>query len=252
MLEMGVAIENVRLSVRGDGVFQFPHLALDSAEIVRPAKALFEYRSAFMKIGNLIEGADLKVGFAGDGTRIGFIDTADQLEKSGFPSAVGADQADFFAGIDLESGVSKYVLRTERFRDAVKLYDHDPRLNKLRGFLRRCDLAGVLEDLDRFVQLTIFVFSRGLDWRRCGVPLIVGRVDSFFCSLSDFQRWFDTRILRFRFLDLFARRCVVLGRGNQQRIPVIQRNQLLHGAGAEGLETNNLAALVVFNCSCDE
>src|SRR5579864_9789595 len=109
MLEMGVAVENVGPSFRSDGVFQFPHFALDAKEVIGCAKPLFEHRSAFVEIRNLVQHADLKVGLAGYGTSIGFIDPADELEESRLPGAICADQADFFGGIDLESGVSKHV-----------------------------------------------------------------------------------------------------------------------------------------------
>src|SRR5438128_12649575 len=126
MLEMGIAIEDVRSRFGSDGVFELPHFVLDPAKVIRSAKSFFEHGSAFMEIGDLIECADLKVGLARDGTRVGFIDAADQLEKSGLPRAIGADEADSFGWIDLESGVPKHVLRTERLRDAIELYDHDP------------------------------------------------------------------------------------------------------------------------------
>src|SRR5213592_2555928 len=101
MLKMGIAIENVRPRFGGDGVFKFPHFALDSAKVIRSPKSFFEHRRAFMEIGNLLERADLKVGLARDRTAVGFIDTVDQLEKCGLPCAICADQADFFGWIDL-------------------------------------------------------------------------------------------------------------------------------------------------------
>src|SRR6185295_7337541 len=96
-------------------------------------------------------------------TGVGFVDAVDQFEESRLPRAVCADQADFFGGIDLEADVSKYVLRTERLRDAVKLYDHGKRL--LRSPLLCRYLARVLQNLHRFVPLAIFV-PRGLFRRR--------------------------------------------------------------------------------------
>src|SRR6476659_5221076 len=98
------------------------------------------------------------------------MNSADDFEKRRLSGAVSTDQTYFFCGIYLKADVPKYVLRTERLRDAIKLDDHA--LSRLRGFLCCGDLAGVFEDFDGLVQLTIFLFCMFL-WLRRRIERIV-------------------------------------------------------------------------------
>jgi len=63
-----------------------------------------------MKVGNLVERTDLQLRLARDRTSVRLIAAGDKLEQRRLSRAVGADQSDFFCGIDLESDVSKHVL----------------------------------------------------------------------------------------------------------------------------------------------
>src|SRR5215471_10535828 len=164
MLDMRVAIENIGAGFRRDRVLQFPHLGFNAAKVVRGTQRLFNNRRSFVKIRNLIERADFQTRLPSDRAGVRLMNSADDFEERSLPCAIGADESYFFCGIYLESDVPKYVLRTERLRDAIKLYDHA--LSRLRGFLCCRDLAGVLEDFDSLVQLTIFLFWCRFLW--CG------------------------------------------------------------------------------------
>ena len=77
-----------------------------------------------MEVRYLVQRTDLELRFACNGTAVRFREPPDHFKKRRFAGAVRADQADFFRGVDLEADVSKNVLRSERFRDAIQLYEH--------------------------------------------------------------------------------------------------------------------------------
>jgi hypothetical protein len=77
-----------------------------------------------VEIRDLIQRAELQIRLTDDGAGIRLANCADEFEERRLTGAVCSYQPYFFSGIDLESDIPKHALRTERLRDAIKLYDH--------------------------------------------------------------------------------------------------------------------------------
>ena len=114
-------------------MFELAHFVFDRLKIPGGPQTFLENGRASMKIRNLIERTDLQLRLARDNAGIRLVSACDELEERRLSRAIRPDQSDFFCWIDLESDVSKHVLRSERCRDATKLYEHADLY--LRGFL---------------------------------------------------------------------------------------------------------------------
>src|SRR4051812_295940 len=110
MLEVRIAIQNVWVRLRSDGMLQPAHFIFHAPQIIRCAQPFFEDGTALMEIRDLVERSDYQSRLACHRTKIGLVDGAQDLQESCFSGTIGADQADLFRWIDLEGDVSKYVL----------------------------------------------------------------------------------------------------------------------------------------------
>jgi hypothetical protein len=77
-----------------------------------------------VEIRDLIQRAYLQIRLTDDGAGIRLVNCADEFKERRLTGAICSYQTYFFSGIDLESDIPKHTLRTERLRDAIKLYDH--------------------------------------------------------------------------------------------------------------------------------
>ena len=102
MLKMGVPVQYVGLWCRRDRVFQRAHLGFEIPQVVKRPQRFFEDGGLFVKVRNLIERSNLQPGFPCYGTRVCFVFSTDQFEKSRFTGAIATNETQFFGRIDLE------------------------------------------------------------------------------------------------------------------------------------------------------
>ena len=102
MLKAGITIKYIRPLLGSDRVLEVAHFLFSVNQVGRRAKAFLENRCAFVKVGNLVECADLKAGFACNCSVVGFLDTADDFEECGFAGSIRTDKTNFFGRIYLE------------------------------------------------------------------------------------------------------------------------------------------------------
>src|SRR5438552_17428499 len=83
MLQLRIAVENISLWSICDEIFELSHFLFDGLQVVRRAQTFFENRCALVKIGNLVECADLQLRLARYGTGIRLEHAGDDFEKGG-------------------------------------------------------------------------------------------------------------------------------------------------------------------------